>query len=164
MSPDLRSLSIGLLGSNDVKEQFFKEFEMTTQLADFYRTQGRNESLFHLLIEDGQLTAALEAVDLDNPVWSFYKDQIEMVFNFLQVARIFGGDYDESNIIFVPSHWQEGPPFYLSAATAKWRLATQVFNLAKTGQMAKNLGDLDRMAKECLCLSVSNSLLAKSPF
>lgn len=156
MSPDHRALSIKLLGSNEEKEQFFKEFEMTDHLAELYQSQGRSAELFQLFVEDGQLGPAPDVAAANKFHERIQEHEIKTVFNLLQAEKFFWGLENESDPFLVPRKWNGIlPPCLLSASTA-WNTLSHILCSVKKGD---TFGTLDKIqneiVKECLCIYVS---------
>lgn len=154
ISPNLRAMTIELLGSHEKKEQFFKEFEMNTHLAEFYERQGRSAELFQLLIEDGQLRPALDAASKSYA--GSHEQEIETAFNLLHVQKLFWEQPTELDPLLLPSDWKNILPHSLISASADWNAVSRILNPVKKGQMSVTLADVqNEVIKECLCLHVS---------
>ncbi|MCJ1266903.1 hypothetical protein MMC22_006788 [Lobaria immixta] len=146
-------MTIKFLGSNEKKEQFFKEFEMTTHLAEFYERQGRSAELFQLLIEDGQLRPALDAASKSHT--RSHEHEIETAFNLLHVQKLFWEQSTELGPSIFPSDWKDTLPHSLVSASADWNAVSRILNLVKKGQMCGALAEVqNEIIKECLCLYI----------
>lgn len=158
VSPDLRELSIGLLGSIEEKEQFFEEFEMTGHLAEFYRNQGRSAELFQLLIEDGQVRQALDLAAANDFQDGAHEREIETAFHLLHVKRLFCGSGNEPDSFLVPRNWETNLPPFLSSASTGWNALPHIVNSVKKREMFGTLANVQNaIVKECLCLWVNRN-------
>lgn len=156
MSPHLRPLSIELLGSDDEKEQFFKEFEMTTHLAEFYRSHGRTAELFQLLVEDGQLGPALDVAAANDFQEVTPEPMIENIFSLLHAQKHFWKKENDPEPFRVPTDWKNNLPPYLISASTAWSELSQILSSVKNGEMFGILAQVHNdVVKECLCLYVS---------
>lgn len=153
ISPNLRAMTIKLLGSKEKQEQFFKKFEMTTHLAEFYERQGRSAELFQLLIEDGQLRPALDAASKSHT--RSHEHEIETAFNLLHVQKLFWEQSTELSPSLFPSDWKDTLPHSLVSASADWNAVSRILNPVKKGQMSGTLAEVqNEIIKECLCLHI----------
>lgn len=156
VSQNLRMLSIELLGSNDEREQFFKEFEMTGHLEELYQSQGRSAELFQLLIEDKQLRRALDVAAASDFQGDIQEYEIEIAFNLLQAEKFFWETENEPDSFLVPRDWKL-PPYLLSASTA-WNAISHILSSVKSGEVVGTLAEVqNKIVKECLCIYVSGS-------
>lgn len=156
VSPDHRALSIELLGTNEEKEQFFKEFEMADQLAELYQSQGRTAELFQLLIEDGQLGPALEVAAANKFHDRIQEREIKTVFNLLQAEKLFWGMENESDPFLIPRVWNDNLPPYLQSVSTAWNTLSHILCSVEKGEMFGTLAKVqNEIVKECLCIYVS---------
>lgn len=149
-------VSIELLGSNDEREKFFKEFEMTDHLEELYRSQGRSAELFQLLIEEGQLRRALDVAAASNFQDNIPEYDIEIVFNLLQVEKFFRKTENEPDPLLISRDWKL-PPYLLSTSTA-WNAISHILSSVKCGEVVGTLAEVqNKIVKECLCIYVSRT-------
>lgn len=156
VSPDHRALCIELLGSNEEKEQFFKEFEMVDHLVEFYKSQGRSVELFQLLIENGQLEPAVDVAAANKFHDRIQEREIKTVFNLLQAEKLLWGMENGSDPFLVPRKWNGNlPPYLLSVSTA-WNTLSHILCSVKRGETFGTLAKVqNEIVKECLCIYVS---------
>lgn len=153
ISPGLRAIGIELLGSDETKELFLKEFQMTSQLANLYRTQGRDVDLFHLLIEDGQVGPALDVITTKNLYASIPERELGLLFNLVIAGRMWGNETEL--LSWLPRGWKtSAPPSLLDLSTA-WDAASSVLVSIRKGDISIQLANIDNMTiKECVCIFV----------
>lgn len=146
-----------MLGSNQEKESFFKEFEMAEELCDLYRSEQRFRELYYLLLEAGDLLPALDVVLTQNLWGAVDLNEIEMIFHYTQAGKV----YSERMINKIEDH-----TFFFSRDTIE---ATPLANLALEWEKARSflasVDDLDanfdlsfinsNLIKDFVCLFVS---------
>lgn len=159
MSPDLWALCIDLLGSDETKEQFLKEFHMTSQLADLYKSQGRNVDLYHLLIEDGQVESAFNIATSNNLYGIIGEDELEYLFNFVVAGKTLWGKENELHPSWLALDWEHNAPHSLLAASAAWDSIAPVLVQIKKGDLFIQLSDIKhKTIRDCVCIYVSFDL------
>ena len=161
VSPSLKGQCIGLLGSEEVKEQCYKEFAMTGHLADLYRGQGRYVDLYQLLVEDGQLESALDLVASKSLYESISQCKIETVFNFLHAERMLQDIHHETRLHPLPDQWNGNLPNYLLSLSIAWDTALGFITSIEKGEASQTFQGLHlTIVEKYLCLYVSKLSLA----
>lgn len=155
----LRARCINLLGSDQRKEQFLKDFEMIEHLVDLYRTQRRYLELYRILVEDGQLRSAFECIVLYNLYDSIPEHDIETAFNFLQAELFLQGKECEPESLLVSGKWKKTAPPFLLSASAAWIAASSILSSIKRHEIPGALKSVqNRVIKDWLCLFVCYEL------
>jgi hypothetical protein len=85
-------LTIRILGSDDQKEVFFKEFDMVDQLSELYKFQGRFRELYILFVENGKLMSALDTAISCDLVDDIPTEELEIVLHYLHAETFFSRD------------------------------------------------------------------------
>lgn len=88
ISSELRSLTISLLGSQDDKVAFFKEFEMWDDLLSFYTINRKWIDVYELHVSLGDLHAAMSTLLARKLLRSVEKQTVEPIFNFVMVQTL----------------------------------------------------------------------------
>ncbi len=156
ISTDLNRTCIDLLGSESEKEQFYREFEMTQELATMYKDQKRDRELYYLLIEDGRLEPALQLALTGNLHESIPNGEIEQAYNLIQAEKFQRGADDNFDPYSRLREYGSCPAGLLITAT-HWKAAASVFATAQSGEMeTESLTGVNNNAiQECLCFLVS---------
>jgi hypothetical protein len=153
ISPGLRAIGIELLGSDQAKELFLKEFQMTSHLANLYKSQGRDVDLLHLLIEDGQVGPALDVITSKNLYAIVPERELGLVFNLVIAGRMWGNEIEL--LSWLPRGWERSAPPSLLALSTAWDVASSVLASIKKGDMSVQLSNIHNTTiKECLCILV----------
>lgn len=156
ISTNLKGICIDLLGSESEKEHFYRDFEMTHELATMYKDQKRDRELYYLLIEGGNLEPALQLALTGKLHESIPDGEIEQAFNLINVEKIQRGVDDN----YDPYSWlreHKSYPASLLIAAAHWKAAASVLATAQSGEMeTEALTRInDNTIRECLCFLVS---------
>lgn len=156
ISTNLNRICIDLLGSESEKEQFYRDFEMTQELAIMYKDQKRYRELYYLLIEDGQLEPALQLALTSNLHESIPDGEIEQAFNIIQAEKLQCG-VDENFDPYSRLREYESCPAPLLTAAAQWKKAASVLATAQSGEIKTETltGVNDNAIRDCLCFLVS---------
>lgn len=156
ISTNLNRICIDLLGSESEKEQFYRDFEMTQELATLYKDQKRDRELYYLLIEDGHLEPALQLASTGNLHESIPDGEIEQVYNLIQAEKLQRGADDNFDPYSRLREYDSCPAALLITAT-HWKAAASVFATAQSGEMeTQSLTEVNNHAiRECLCFLVS---------
>lgn len=156
ISINLNNICIDLLGSEVEKEQFYRDFEMTQELATLYKEQKRDRELYYLLIEDGDLERALELASTGNLHESIPNDEIVQVYNFIQAEKLQHGADDDFDPYSRLGQYGSCPATLLKTAS-EWEAAASVFATAQSGEMETGslTGVYNNATRECVCFLVS---------
>lgn len=153
---NLNNICIDLLGSEIEKEQFYRDFEMTQELATLYKEQKRDRELYYLLIEDGDLERALELASTGNLHESIPNDEIVRAYNLIQAEKLQHGAVDDFDPYSRLGQYGSCPAT-LSKTAAQWEAAASVFATAQSGEMETGslTGVYNNAIRECVCFLVS---------
>ena len=152
---DLRTMTIDLLGSDEDKEAFFREFEMTDQLGSFYESKKRYSDLYSLSLLTGDLCTALQlaiSLKLEN----IGADQVETLFNYVVAEEIFArrgwsgkqGERDELLLKAMTSP-------ILEMAASRWKPILSLFDSVDNKEAVIEFScEEDGLPKDFFCLFV----------
>ena len=121
-------MTISILGSDDQKELFFKEFDMIDQLSELYRSQGRFRKLYSLWVENGELISALDTAISYSLVDDIPIKELEIILHYLQAGTLFtrSGDVDVEMRCFDKFRSMLTLPPSLRAAASLWDSSRRV--------------------------------------
>lgn len=156
ISKDLNKICIDLLGSESEKEQFYRDFEMTQELATLYKDQKRDRELYYLLIEDGHLEQALQLASTGNLHESIPDGEIAQAYNLIQAEKLQRGADDNFDPDTRLGEYESCPGALLVTAS-HWKAAASIFATAQSGKMEtlSLTGVKNNAIRECLCFLVS---------
>lgn len=114
ISPHLRDLTLAALRSDSEKEDFFKEFGMTSHLLAFYLVRGRYSQACSLAIENGDLDKAWEINEEHGGMNTLPQEQRADVFNHAQAKHLLASlatDLEPKRIFSPAAHWNAECPW-----------------------------------------------------
>ena len=153
----LRALCIDLLGSDDEREAFFKDFNMKEDLLEFYRSKKRYHEVYHLLLESEQLRSALEVAVTYASQCAVPEHDLERLFHFVHVESFTQSAGSGIGFKDVPDLFDTIPtPSSLADAAGQWRHALYLVTNIVHDSVFPDLGRIKNSAiKDFLCLFVS---------
>lgn len=150
VDPILHVRCINLLGSNDEKEEFFKDFELPDQLLELYKSRHKFSEAYFLSVQIGDLAGALKiAVENDLPV---VEDELELLIYYVMAQKLLSSD---------PSEMKDFDVSQISLANSKkqWDAAFKSYRMASAeGVLQSHSSALSRSIQEVLALDVSSTL------
>lgn len=160
VSPNLRELTINILGSDDQKELFFKEFDMVDQLSELYRCRGRTRELYSLFVENGMLDSALYAATSCALADDIPVSELEAILHYLHAETFFcsGGGIDMENHSFKTLRSTLNLSPSLKTAITLWDAARHVLTSFDQCESSASHADLtESCVKSFLLLFVSGA-------
>lgn len=156
VSSDLRAKTIDLLGSDDDKEEFFKEFDMFDQLQSFYKSRGRYRELYDLSIDTGDLTTALEVAISHNMRFTVDGKSVEFVFNYVQAETILSRrGSNGAKMQQVNNLAETYESTCLAESALQWQAAMQLLHSIEDEEKRIEISGLkDGIVKDFFCLYV----------
>lgn len=147
-----------MLGSDDEKEAFFKDFEMREELLEFYRSKEKYIELYHLLLEDRQLSSALEVAVSYNLQCEVPHHELEAVFHFVHVESISSALMSETGLTSLAHQFEKiSCPSSLTAAACQWRNTVHFLASIKRDKVFTELGSIkNSVIRDFLGLFVSS--------
>ncbi|KAH0545413.1 hypothetical protein FGG08_000554 [Glutinoglossum americanum] len=147
----LRSRAIGLLGSEDDQEAFFKEFDMKEELAGFYTLRKRYRDLFHLDIGRGFVESALEVAVTKGLLDDIDPAILINTLNYVRAGQIFG-NHNTSTVGVINSPYN----LEISKAETDWGIARNATNDRENIRVLNQISDIETaLIKRALCLHVT---------